>query len=212
VPESLAKIAQRLHRQLGQILAAPVLSRVNDPLDVVRSAHEVRDGAEALMGAAVEQARQANRTWQEIGDVLGVSRQAAFQRYGKPIDPRNGEVMNTNPLPGAVELARAVVDDHAHSRWADVSARFDDKMRAGLTEEGLAEAWAYIVGLAGAYEGHGDTDVVRAGDFTVTNTPLAFEAGDFVARITFRDDRTIAGLFILGADAATSGAGASAGT
>ena len=102
----------------------------------------------------------------------------------------------------AVELARAVIDDHAHSRWSDVSARFDDTMHAGLTEEGLAEAWAYIVGLAGAYEGHGDTDVVRAGDFTVTNTPLAFEAGDFIARITFRDDRTIAGLFILNPDAA----------
>ncbi|BBY85823.1 hypothetical protein MTOK_16050 [Mycolicibacterium tokaiense] len=37
---------------------------------------------------------------------------------------------------------------------------------------------------------------MRAGDFTITitNTPSAFEAGDFVARITFRDDRTIAGL------------------
>ena len=74
-------------------------------------------------------------------------------------------------------------------------------MHAGLTEEGLAEAWAYFVGLAGAYEGHGDTDTVRAGDFTITNTPLAFEAGDFVARITFRDDQTIAGLFVLNPDA-----------
>ncbi|MCV7131769.1 DUF3887 domain-containing protein [Mycobacterium hodleri] len=164
------------------------------------------------MVAAVERAREAGRTWQEIGDVIGVSRQAAFQRYGKPIDPRNGEPMNTNPLPDAVELARAVIDHHLHGRWTEVSARFDDSMRAGLTEEGLAEAWAYIVGLAGAYERHGDTDVVRAGDFTVTNTPLAFEAGDFVARITFRDDRTIAGLFILNPDAAASGAGASTGT
>jgi hypothetical protein len=198
---------QQLHRQLGQILAAPVLNSEVEPLDLVRAAHEVRDGAEALMAAAVQQARDAGRTWQEIGEVLGVSRQAAFQRYGKPIDPRSGEVMNTNPLPDAVELARAVIDDHAHGRWADITARFDDTMRAGLTEEGLAEAWAYIAGLAGAYESHGDTDVVRAGDFTITNTPLAFEAGDFVARITFRDDRTIAGMFILNPDAAGGSTG-----
>lgn len=105
--------------------------------------------------------------------------------------------MNSNALPGADELARAVVDDLAHARWADVSARFDATMRDRLTVEGLAEAWAHIVGLAGAYEGHGDTDAVRAGDFTTTNTPLNFEAGDFVARITFRDDQTIAGLYIL---------------
>ena len=209
MPGSFTLTGQQLHRQLGQILAAPVLNSEIEPLDLVRAAHEIRDGAEALMAAAVQQAREAGRTWQEIGAVLGVSRQAAFQRYGKPIDPRSGEVMNTSSLPDAVKLARAVIDDHAHGRWANITARFDDTMRAGLTEEGLAEAWAYFAGLAGAYESHGDTDVVRAGDFTITNTPLTFEAGDFVARITFRDDRTIAGLFILNPDAA-GGAGRSA--
>jgi len=50
------------------------------------------------------------------------------------------------------------------------------------------------------YETHGDSKAVRAGDFTIT--ALAFEAGDFVARITFRDDRTIAGLYILNPEAA----------
>ena len=202
MPNSFTGVGQQLHRQLGRILASPVLSGDDDPIALVAAAHEIQDGAVALMAAAVQQAREAGRTWQELGEVLGVSRQAAFQRYGKPVDPRNGEVMNTSPLPDAIELARAVIDDHAQGRWADVSARFDDTMRSGLTEEGLAEAWAYLVGLAGAYEGHGDTDAVRAGDFTITNTPLAFEAGDFVARITFRDDRTIAGLYILNLDAA----------
>ena len=116
--------------------------------------------------------------------------------------------MNTSALPRADELARAVISELSQARWADVRARFDATMRDGLTEEGLGEAWAHIVGLAGAYEGHGDTDVVRAGDFTITNTPLNFEAGDFVARITFRDDRTIAGMYILDPDAA-GGAGGS---
>jgi len=110
--------------------------------------------------------------------------------------------MNTQVLPEADELSRTVIDDLAHARWSDVTARFDATMRDRLTEEGLAEAWAHIVGLAGAYEGHGDTDSVRAGDFTTTNTPLNFEAGDFVARITFRDDQTLAGLYILNPDVA----------
>jgi len=206
---SFTATGQQLHRQLGQILAAPVLRDENDPLELVRAAHEVQDRAEALMAAAVQQARAAGRTWQNIGDVLGVSRQAVFQRYGKPIDPRTGEVMNTSALPGADELARTVIDDLAHARWVDVTARFDATMRDRLTEEGLAEAWAHIAGLAGAYESHGDTVAARAGDFTTTNTPIAFEAGDFVARITFRDDRTIAGLYILNPEVA-SGAGGSA--
>ena len=207
---SFTTTGQQLHRQLGQILAAPVLRGENDPLELVRAANEIRDRAEALMAAAVQQAREEGRTWQEIGEVLGVSRQAAFQRYGKPIDPRTGEAMNTKALPGADDLARTVIDDLAHARWAAVSARFDSTMRDGLTEEGLAEAWTHIVGLAGSYEGHGDTDAVRAGDFTTTNTPLNFEAGDFVARITFRDDRTLAGLYILNPDVAGGGGGSAA--
>lgn len=207
---SFTETVQQLHRQIGKILAAPVLRGENDPLELVRAAHEVQDRAEALMAAAVQQAREASRTWQEIGEVLGVSRQAVFQRYGKPIDPRTGAVMNTSALPEADELARTVIDDLAHARWSDVSARFDATMRDRLTEEGLAEAWAHIAGLAGAYAGHGDTDVVCSGDFTTTNTPLTFEAGDFVARVTFRDDRTLAGLYILNADAAGGAGGSTA--
>ena len=202
MPDAFTTKGQQLHRQLAQILAAPVLNSENDPIGLVGAAQQIREGAEALLIAAVQQARDKGRTWQEIGDSLGVSRQAAFQRYGKPIDPRNGEVMNTSPLPEAVDLAMAVIDDHVRGRWANITERFDGTMRAGLTEEGLAEAWAYLAGTAGAYESHGDTEAVRAGDFTVTDTPLAFEAGDFVARITFRDDQTIAGLYILNPDAA----------
>jgi hypothetical protein len=202
MPDSFAVTGQQLHQRLSQALAAPVLRGEIDSLELVRAAHEVQDGADALMAAAVQQARESGRTWQEIGDVLGVSRQGAFQRYGKPIDPRTGEVMNTSALPDADELARTVIEDVVHARWADVSARFDATMREGLTEEGLAEAWAHIAGLAGAYESHGHTDAVRAGDFTITSTPLTFEAGDFVARITFRDDRTLAGLYILNPDVA----------
>ncbi|BBY62128.1 DUF3887 domain-containing protein [Mycolicibacterium helvum] len=208
---SFTMTGQQLHRQLGQILAAPVLNSENDPLELVRAAHEIRDKAETLLAEAVEQARAAGRTWQEIGGVLGVSRQAVFQRYGKPIDPRTGETMNTTPLPGADELARTVIEDLVHTRWADIRARFDATMHDGLTEEGLAEAWAHIAGTVGAYESHGDTDAKRTGLFTTTNTPLTFEAGDFVARITFRDDRSIAGLYILSPDEA-GGAGESAAT
>lgn len=202
--------AQKLHRQLGQILSGPVLRVETQPLESIRAAQEFRDGAEALLAEAVQQARDEGRTWQEIGEVLGVSRQAVFQRYGKPIDPRTGETMNTTPLPGADELARTVIDELAHTRWADVRARFDAVMHDGLTEEGLAEAWAQIAGMVGAYESHGDTEETRTGLFTTTNTPLIFEAGEFVARIAFRDDRTIAGLYILSPEAAGRHGGSAA--
>lgn len=184
------------------MLAAPVLDGGDDPLAAVRASVGVQTRAGGLVAAAVERARASGCTWHQIGDVLGISRQAAFQRFGRPIDPRTGEAMNTTPLPEAGSLAETVVDDLATARWKRVVARFDQVMAERLNEDGLAAAWAQIIALRGAYEGRGEVTVERVADFTMTTTPLAFEAGDFVARISFRDDRTIGGLFLLRGDEA----------
>ncbi|MEV0388058.1 DUF3887 domain-containing protein [Nonomuraea sp. NPDC050643] len=178
-------------------LASRVLTRSDDWADSIGRAVSMQAAADDVVRAVVQQARQNGATWQVIGDALGVSRQAAFQRYGKPIDPRTGEPMNTTPLPGVAELAASVIEGLASGQWTRVTEQFDPSMRDGLSEDALAAAWAQIVGLSGAFEGHGEPEVTRAGDVTITNTPLALEAGDYTVRIAFRDDRTIAGLHIL---------------
>ncbi len=186
-----------LRTRMDAFLAARVLTQDADWTDAVKRAVLIQSAADDVVRTVVQQARQHGATWQVVGDALGVSRQAAFQRYGKPIDPRTGETMSTTPLPGAGELAAAVISDLVAGRWAQITAQFDPTMRDGLSEDALAAAWAQITGLSGAFEGHGETQVARAGDVTVTNTPLALEAGDYTARVAFRDDRTIAGLHIL---------------
>jgi len=188
---------RELRRHGDELLASRVLSDSDDATGAIRYALSIQSAADDVVRAVVQQARERGVTWQTIGDALGVSRQAAFQRYGKPIDPRTGEPMNTTPLTDAADLARTVVDDLAAGRWELVTERFDPTMRDGLSEDALAAAWAQIVGTSGAFEGQGDPVVARAGDITVTNTPLSMEAGDYTARIAFRDDRTIAGLHIL---------------
>lgn len=105
--------------------------------------------------------------------------------------------MNTTPLPEAVPLTEVILDSLARGAWDEVTEQFDSKMREGLTGEGLAAAWAQIAGMAGAYDHRGQTEASRTADITVTNTPLLFEAGDFTARISFRDDQTVAGLYIV---------------
>lgn len=201
MPDSFVALAARLRHDVDAILSAPVLGGADDPLDAVAASARLQKGVADLVAASVQRARDEGRTWSQIGDVLGVSRQAAFQRFGRPIDPRTGEPMNTTPLPAAAQLAAEVVDDLAHSRWGSVVARFDDVMADRLDVDGLAAAWAQLVATAGRYESSGRTEATRAADFTITNTPLAFEAGDFTARITFRDDATVAGLFILNPEA-----------
>lgn len=110
--------------------------------------------------------------------------------------------MTSPALSGAADLAASVIDELANARWDEVTARFDETMRQGLSAEQLAGAWAQVVAQAGSYKSRGATDSARSGDLTTTNTPLVFEAGELVARISFRDDQTIAGLYILNPDAA----------
>ncbi|QYF74410.1 DUF3887 domain-containing protein [Cryobacterium sp. PAMC25264] len=194
---NLTHAMQELKRHTDAFLAARVLTDSDDFAGAIGYSLRIQVAAEDIVRAVVQQSRERGATWQAIGDALGVSRQAAFQRYGKPIDPRTGELMNTTPLNDAAELARSVVQDLAAGRWKLVTERFDPAMRDGLSEDALAAAWSQIVGLSGGFEGQGEPVVSRASDVTVTNTPLSMEAGDYTARIAFRDDRTIAGLHIL---------------
>ncbi|MCU1514268.1 MAG: hypothetical protein JWO10_1358 [Microbacteriaceae bacterium] len=193
--------ARKLHREVDAILAAPVLQQDTGISAALDAAIVVQFLAGQLVTDAVESARGIGATWQQVGNALGVSRQAAFQRFGKPIDPRTGEAMNTSPLSDAVDLAGSVIDELSRGEWDDVVKRFDHHMTERLTGASLAAAWAQVIGLVGAYERHGEVEAVRAADLTITNTSLAFEAGEFTARISFRDDKTIAGLYILAASA-----------
>jgi hypothetical protein len=57
------------------------------PLTAVSSAKHLAAAVDDALRATVQRARAAGHTWQEIGDLLGTSRQAAFQRFGRPADP-----------------------------------------------------------------------------------------------------------------------------
>lgn len=111
--------------------------------------------------------------------------------------------MNTATLPEATDLTRDVVAALAAGDWAKVTTRFDPEMAQAVTADALAEVWAQVVSQVGSLEGTEDPEVARADGLTVTTTQLNFEAGEFVTRIAFRDDQSIAGLFILPPGAAS---------
>jgi hypothetical protein len=152
---------------------------------VLRSlARVVEDG----MREAVQRARQAGHTWAELGDLLGTTRQAAFQRFGRPIDPRTGVPMAEELLPGAAELAATLFADLAEQRWDHVTAHFDQRVAAKLDAPGLA---------AGEYQGMGDAVAHQAGDYTVVDVPLHFEAANLTGRVSYDHAGQVAGLFFL---------------
>lgn len=171
-----------------------------DHLDLVRRSHGLGTMAERMLKLCVRQSRDAGHTWQEIGDLLGVTRQAAFQRFGKPIDPRTGEPMDkavrmTDVARRAVEIAAAVLE----GRMEEARRSFNAQVLEAFTDEVRGSAMATVAGLVGAFEGFGDAEpfVRRVGDHTVVDVPLRYEAGEMKARVAFDTDEKVAGIFIL---------------
>lgn len=52
-------------------------------LEKARSLKDVERDAGAAVREAVEEARKAGATWEQVGEALGITRQAAHERYGK---------------------------------------------------------------------------------------------------------------------------------
>ncbi|MGI5154456.1 DUF3887 domain-containing protein [Microbispora sp. CA-102843] len=200
-PQTLAALSSLLAEQataLAQAVGDPLASP--DYLDMVRRARRVDDLAEQVLKLCVQQSRDAGHTWQELGDLLGVTRQAAFQRFGKPIDPRTGEPMDkTIHMPDAAERAIMIVTAVLDGRMDEARQSFNAQVLEAFTDEAWANGLATVTGLVGAFEGFGEGEpfVRRIGDHTVVDIPLRYEAGDMKARVAFDTDEKVAGIFIL---------------
>jgi hypothetical protein len=189
VASAVRVTAGRLADQLARPGAGP-------PLAAMAAARELSAATNAALQAAVDRARAAGHSWKRIGDVLGTTRQAAFQRFGRPVDPRTGEPMTRAVPPGLAERAVAMFVAQAEGRWEDVRREFDENMRDKLDADRLAAGWAHTIAMIGSLERIGDPFAFQADAYTVVNIPLHFEAGEANGRVTFDLAGKVAGLYI----------------
>jgi hypothetical protein len=166
------------------------------PLAALAAARDLSAAVGEVMQQAVDRARAAGHSWREIGDVLGTTRQAAFQRFGHPVDPRTGAPMSTEVAPGTAGQAVAIIAFLAEGRWEEARRDFNTKMSEALDAGRLAGAWARMVSLVGAYEGMGEPFAHRVADHTVVEIPLRFEAGEATGRVVFDEDGKVTGLWL----------------
>jgi Protein of unknown function (DUF3887) len=184
---AVAKTARRLTEEF---------SRPGPPQAGVAAARDLQAAAEAALQGAIDRARAAGASWRDIGDVLGTSRQAAFQRFGHPVDPRTGVPMSHEVPPGAADLAIAIFSGHSEGRFEQIRSDFDERLQQRLTADRLAAAWASVIGMFGQLEGIGEPFARRTADDTLVDVPLHFEAGDARGLVRLDADGKVAGLAI----------------
>jgi hypothetical protein len=165
------------------------------PLAALAAARELSAAATAALQEGVDQARAAGHSWREIGAVLGTTRQAAFQRFGRPVDPDSGDPMEREVPAGTTDRAIAFFTLFTEGRWEDALAALDDAMRE-QHDVGRLEGWTRTCSLIGRFEGMGEPFAHRAGHDTMVHVPLHFEAGEAVGLVRFDPAGQVAGLGI----------------
>jgi hypothetical protein len=171
-------------------------SGVGSPLAAVAAASELSAATNAALQEAVDRARAAGHSWREIGDVLDTTRQAAFQRFGRPVDPRTGKPMLRAVPRGTADRAIDLFADIVEGRWEAATKDFTPRMLEHVDAGRIADAYAQTVSMVGGFERMGEPLAYPVSLGTCVDIPLHFEAGEWTGQVTFDRDGKVIGLFI----------------
>lgn len=172
----------------GQVMRAIAATR---SLDVI-----VDDTLRAL----VEQARAAGHTWAEIGELLHVTRQAAFQRFGGGRGPAAEEGV-ARPVDGAIDTAVPLLQAFLDGRFEEVRAKFGRRMLDACSIELLGEVRERVRRHGGELQALGTPLVSVRDSYTGVDIPIALEHADGVGRVVLDADRQVVGFFVRPAEA-----------
>lgn len=178
---------------------------MSDSLAQLGHAQAALEQAERELGAAVGAARAQGATWQQVADVLGVSRQAAFKRFGRASDPVTGEQLVPAPMADVAGLAHQVFTRLAagDAQWA--RERMTQACARVLTRDAIQQVWREVLAENGQLEHLEASSHDVHGDELPGNTvplpavgrlELAHEAGDLWAHVLVNRDGRISGMVI----------------
>lgn len=104
--------------------------------------------------------------------------------------------VDPSPASAAVDRANAVIEELVSARYDAVYARFDDRVRAGISVDRLKQVWESGPGRAGAFRAVSRIRPTTTAGLDQVTLTLDFERAVYDVQITFRPDGSIAGLFV----------------
>jgi hypothetical protein len=172
----------------GQVMRAIAATR---SLDMI---------VEDTLHALVQQARAAGHTWAEIGELLHVSRQAAFQRFGGGRSPTAEDGVAV-PVDDAVAAAVPVLQAFLEGRFDDARTTFGERMLDACSVELMANVREQVRRYGGEVQALG-TPVVSVRDgYTGVDIPVSLERADGIGRVVLDAHRQVVGFFVRPAEA-----------
>lgn len=186
-------------------------------MDQLHRALQSLNEAEHGLEKAVAAERAMGRSWANIGERLGVTRQAAFKRFGRVTDILTGEIMTARSIDHLTELTETFFTHVAGGQQALAMGMIHPTVRRELPWETISAAWNRCLTEYGSLERPSETFVTHPGGLapieTLTTlddgkmlgiavgvTTLRQEAGEVMGRVAFDQDDAIVGVLYLPTD------------
>lgn len=179
----------------------------------LRALHEAEQGLEKAVAAE----RAMGRSWANIGERLGVTRQAAFKRFGRVTDVLTGEIMTARSIDHLTELTEAFFTHVARGEQELTMGMVHPTVRRELPWESVSAAWNRCLAEFGALERPSGSFITHPGGLAPVETLAALsdgkmlgiavgvttleqEAGAVMGRVAFDQDDAIVGVLYLSTD------------
>lgn len=180
-------------------------------MDELQDAQEGVERARVKLQQAVTDARAQGRTWADIGKELEMSRQAAFKRFGKPVDPENGEHITPRSVRGLQERTEKVFTLIAGGSYDDLGLLMNAQTAQELPAPPIADTWRSALSEVGALQCCSDSGLELPGGApldedeqiigtVIGTTTLECEAGQLRGRVAFDERSQVVGLLIVPLD------------
>lgn len=167
----------------------------------IKEADQAVSESQQNLKDAVAQARTAGATWQQIGSALGISKQAAAQRFNDSPEVYNARDMGQiqkELLQIAEEFFTAISHDdlaHAKQLMSYTTARL-------LSQRKIRGVWQQVIDATGNHIELLRTTIEQSGSSYVLTYRLRHEQGEPVGQISFNIRKQITGWVIFLDDSA----------
>ncbi|MBD8011985.1 hypothetical protein AB0O65_09560 [Microbacterium sp. NPDC077391] len=181
-----------------------------DDAAAIRQADQLVRRSQARLVDLVVATRAAGVSWQAIGDALGVSRQAAFKRFGGAVARPQKEMEMGEQMIDLMDRTRAVFERLDAGDYEAVRTQMTYTCARTLSKRKIQGVWNQVVAETGRLESPSDLTVqtpdganalskfanrVLASGAIVQAT-LRHEAGEWIGRVAYNGSGKITGLLI----------------
>lgn len=202
--------------RLAELLAVasnlgPLPTNETNAAKAVELGTEIERAAQAHLENSVAVARVRGVSWQAIGNAFGITRQAAFKRFGTISTTDIGEETMGNPIIDLTSRTEDIFEHLSRGDYGSVKSLMTFTCSRVLTKKKVMDVWDQVVTDSGQFESCSNTTIQTADGTNVIaqklnqyigggltgQTQINHEAGEWLGRVAYNGAGKVTGILIV---------------